>query len=124
MQPKHSKSSAFIALAGDFNVAVGMRGPDELVKMSKAERELMNRFCEELNLVPCWQTVHPARPLAQTLRWSGNRTAPYHCDGIFIPRAWRHRIESCDVIAGPEWEQLSDHNPVLAVLRKPWLPED
>jgi hypothetical protein len=109
---------ADLIIGGDFNVAVGVRGPDELVKMSKAERALMIRFTEELDLVPCWQTANPARPLAQTLRWSGNRAAPYHCDGIFIPRSWQHRLESCGVIAGPEWEQLSDHNPVLAVLRR------
>jgi hypothetical protein len=109
---------ADLVIGGDFNVAVGLRGPDELVKMSKRERELMTRFTEELDLVPCWQTANPARPLAQTLRWSGNRAAPYHCDGIFIPRTWQRRLESCEVIASPEWEQLSDHNPVLAVLRR------
>jgi endonuclease/exonuclease/phosphatase family metal-dependent hydrolase len=109
---------ANLIVGGDFNVAVGVRGPDELVKMSKAERALMTRFTNELDLIPCWQAAHPIEPLAQTLRWSGNRAAPYHCDGIFIPRAWQHRLESCEVIAGPEWEQLSDHNPVLAVLRR------
>ena len=109
---------ADLIIGGDFNVAVGVRGPAELVKMSKAERALLTRFSEELDLVPCWQTANPGRPLAQTLRWSGNRAAPYHCDGIFIPRAWQERLESCEVLAGPEWDQLSDHNPVLAVLRR------
>jgi exonuclease III len=108
---------ADLVIGGDFNVAVGVRGPDELVKMSKAERTLMSRIVEQLRLIPCWQTANPGAPLAQTLRWSGNRAAPYHCDGVFIPRAWRRRLESCEVLAGPEWEQLSDHNPVLAVLR-------
>ena len=107
---------ADLVIGGDFNVAVGVRGPNELVKMSKAERTLMTRFTEELGLLPCWQTANPGRPLAQTLRWSGNRAAPYHCDGIFIPRSWQRRLESCEVITGPEWEELSDHNPVLAVI--------
>jgi endonuclease/exonuclease/phosphatase family metal-dependent hydrolase len=86
--------------------------------MSTGERALMARFTEELDLVPCWQTANPGRPLAQTLRWCVNRTAPYHCDGIFIPRAWRRRLESCEVLATSEWIALSDHNPVLAVLRR------
>jgi endonuclease/exonuclease/phosphatase family metal-dependent hydrolase len=107
---------ADLVLGGDFNVAVGVRDPGEPVKMSKAERALMTRFTEELELVPCWQTANPGRPLAQTLRWTGGPTAPYHCDGIFIPRAWQHRLESCEVFATPEWVALSDHNPVLAVL--------
>jgi hypothetical protein len=105
-------------IGGDFNVAVGVRGPEALVAMSKAERGLLTRITRELLLIPCWQAKHPGRPLAQTLRWSGNRVTPYHCDGIFVPRAWRSRLESCEVIAGPEWDALSDHNPVLAVLRR------
>jgi endonuclease/exonuclease/phosphatase family metal-dependent hydrolase len=108
---------ADLVIGGDFNVAVGVRGPDETVKMSNAERRLMARFTEDLGLVPCWQTANPGRPLAQTLRWCGNRSAPYHCDGIFIPRSWRRRLQSCEVIAGAECERLSDHNPVVAVLR-------
>ena len=109
---------ADLILGGDFTVAVGVRGPDEPVKMSNAERAVMARLTDELGLLPCWQTANPALPLGQTLRWSGNRTAPYHCDGIFIPRAWKTRLASCQIFAGPEWEQLSDHNPVLAVLRR------
>jgi len=66
--------------------------------------------------VPCWQERHPGEPLAQTLRWTGNRATPYHCDGLFIPRAWRARLTGAEVIQGPEWERLSDHNPVLAVV--------
>lgn len=111
-------AGADLIIGGDFNVAAGVRGPDELVKISKAERALLTRITCELELIPCWQAAHPLEPLAQTLRWSGNRMAPYHCDGIFIPRAWQRRLESCEVISGPEWEQLSDHNPVLAVLRR------
>ena len=111
------RNEADLIIGGDFNVAVGVRGLDELVKMSEAERALMTRLTEDLDLVPCWQTANPARPLAQTLRWSRNPTTPYHCDGIFIPRSWQHRLESCEVVEGPAWEQLSDHNPVLAVLR-------
>lgn len=108
---------ADLVIGGDFNVAVGLRGPDELLKMSNAERALMTRFTDELDLIPCWQTANPGRPLAQTLRWSVERSTPYHCDGIFIPRAWQHRLESCEVFAAPEWDALSDHNPVLAVLQ-------
>lgn len=105
---------ADLILGGDFNVAVGFRGPDEPVKMSSAERELLNRFVGEFDLIPCWQTANPGEPLAQTLRWTGNRAAPYHCDGIFVPHTWRERLRSCDVITGPEWTALSDHNPVIA----------
>lgn len=108
---------ADLILGGDFNVVVGFRGPNEPVRMSKAEKDLLDRIVGEFALIPCWQTANPERPLAQTLRWTGNRAAPYHCDGIFIPTQWRARLESCTVLSGPEWDVLSDHNPVMAVLR-------
>jgi exonuclease III len=107
-----------LVLAGDFNVAVGFRGADELVKMSPAERALLARLVKELDVIPCWQTAHRGVPLAQTLRWTGNRAAPYHCDGIFVPRRWQNKLISCDVLSDPEWTHLSDHNPVVAVFRK------
>src|SRR6185295_781010 len=108
---------ADLVLGGDFNVACGVRGPGDEVRFSNGESALLERMARELNLMPCWQTMHPRRPLAQTLRWMGNRATPYHCDGIFAPRAWRDKLLRCDVIAGAAWDRLSDHNPVLAVFR-------
>ena len=109
---------ADLILGGDLNVAVGVRAPGDAVGMSKRERALLERLLEKEALLPCWQTAHPGEPLAQTLRWSGDRAAPYHCDGLFIPAAWRERLLSCEVLSGPEWDALSDHNPVVAVLRR------
>jgi endonuclease/exonuclease/phosphatase family metal-dependent hydrolase len=31
--------------------------------------------------------------------------------------SWRDRLESCVVLAGDEWNLLSDHNPVVACFR-------
>ena len=107
---------ADLIVGGDLNVVVGYRGPDEPVRMVPGERRLLDRIAGELGLVACWQAKHPGRPLAQTLRWTGNRRMPYHCDGIFVPHAWRDRLRSAEVMDGPEWERLSDHNPVLAVI--------
>ena len=107
---------ADLVVGGDLNVVVGYRGPDEPVRMVPGERLLLDRMARELGLVACWQAKHPGKPLEQTLRWTGDRTMPYHCDGIFVPRRWVARLESAEVIQGPEWDRLSDHNPVLAVL--------
>lgn len=110
------RDGADLVLGGDFNVAVGLRPPNDRVRMTKGECSILNRMAEEFDLLPCWQTANPGRPLAQTLRWSGNREAPYHCDGIFVPSAWRARLTSCRVVKGPRWTALSDHNPVMAEL--------
>lgn len=103
-----------LVLGGDFNVAVGYRQEGDRIRMLRGERHLLDRLTHEFAMVSCWQAAHPNRPLAQTLRWMGNPVAPYHCDGIFVPRSWLPRLRSCRVVRGSRWRQLSDHNPVLA----------
>jgi endonuclease/exonuclease/phosphatase family metal-dependent hydrolase len=105
---------ADLVLGGDFNVATGVRWPREAVRFGNGERLVLERISVELGLMPCWRAMHPRRPLAQTLRWTGNRETPYHCDGIFAPRSFRPLLVRCEVIAGPAWNVLSDHNPVVA----------
>jgi endonuclease/exonuclease/phosphatase family metal-dependent hydrolase len=105
---------ADLVLGGDFNVVVGHRQPGERIRVSPGERSLLERLAAEFGLISCWQAAHPGRPLAQTLRWSADRTAPYHCDGIFVPVAWSTRLRACRVVTGSRWTALSDHNPVVA----------
>jgi exonuclease III len=108
------RDNAHLVIGGDFNVATGYRTKSAQVKFSNGERELLDRITAEFRLMPCWQAAHPEEELAQTLRWSANRATPYHCDGIFVPRSWRARLHSCDVLQSTEWDRLSDHNPVVA----------
>jgi endonuclease/exonuclease/phosphatase family metal-dependent hydrolase len=108
------RESADLVLGGDFNVAVSYRQPRDPVRILRGEIDILDRLSNEFDLVSCWQAANPGRPLAQTLRWMGNPTAPYHCDGIFVPREWLSRLKSCRVVHGSRWRQLSDHNPVVA----------
>jgi exonuclease III len=106
-----------LILAGDFNVAVGLREPGQPIGITPGERALLQRLREELGLVPCWQTAHPGEPLARTLRWMRRRDSlPYHCDGLFVPADWSSAIRGCTVLEDEEWRTLSDHNPVVATL--------
>ena len=111
------RGNADLVLGGDFNVAVGYRRPEDKIKFLRGERELLDRLAGEFDLVSCWQAANPGRRLAQTLRWMGNPRAPYHCDGIFVPRSWLPRLTAARVVQGSRWRQLSDHNPVLAEFR-------
>jgi len=106
--------NADLVLGGDFNVAVGYRRQHEAIRFVRGEREILDRLSHEFDLVSCWQAANPDRPLAQTLRWMRNPTAPYHCDGIFVPKSWLPRLRSCRVVRGSRWSLLSDHNPVVA----------
>jgi endonuclease/exonuclease/phosphatase family metal-dependent hydrolase len=108
------RGRADLVLGGDFNIAVGYRQPGDRIRFLRGERDILDRLTSEFALVSCWQAANPDRPLAQTLRWTGNPTAPYHCDGIFVPLSWLPRLKSCRVVRGSRWSQLSDHNPVVA----------
>src|SRR5947199_7394205 len=103
---------------GEFHIAAGYRHPRDLIRMRRAERDILDRVTNRFELVSCWQAANPDRPLAQTLRWTGNPSAPYHCDGIFVPRSWLPLLISCRVVRGSRWKQLSDHNPVVAEFRE------
>jgi exonuclease III len=108
------RGDADLILGGDFNVVVGNRHPGERIRISRGEQVILDRLAVEFDLISCWQAANPGRRLAQTLRWSANRTVPYHCDGIFVPASWAKRLTSCRVVTGSRWKRLSDHNPVLA----------
>jgi hypothetical protein len=110
-------TGADLILGGDFNVVVGYRQPREKLRISRGERGVLERLAQEFGLVSCWQAANPNRPLAQTLRWTADRAAPYHCDGIFVPTTWLERLVSCRVVRGSRWNSMSDHNPVIATFR-------
>lgn len=102
-----------VVIGGDFNLTVShWPGPER--PTCKQDLAIQARLADEFGLVNCWQAANPDQPLHQTLRWTGDRTIPYHCDGLFVPKEWRDRLESCVVVAGEDWDRLSDHNPVVA----------
>jgi hypothetical protein len=106
-----------LIMGGDFNVAVGLRQPGHELSITRGERLLLERMRDEFALIPCWQTAHPNEPLARTLRWLRHSDSPpYHCDGLFIPTAWAGALTSCTVLERSDWDALSDHNPVIAIL--------
>lgn len=106
-------AGADVIVGGDFNIALGVRHPAEA--MQQQHPKVMARFRKELGLMNCWQMANPNKDLPQTLRWGTDKTKPYHCDGIFAPAKWYPYLESAEVVSGNDWDQLSDHNPVMAL---------
>jgi hypothetical protein len=102
-----------LIIGRDFNLTTGIRHPSE--PLQGDNRWLLERLRKEFNLLNCWQTANPNRDLPQTLRWSCDQTKPYHCDGIFVPACWYQHLEECNVLSAATWDNLSDHNPVVAV---------
>lgn len=101
-----------LIIGGDFNLTVGVRHPSEALQ-EKAP-SFLKRLRQEFGLISCWQAANPNRDLAQTLRWSRDKTASYHCDGLFVPASWCRYLDKSEVLSSPDWEPLSDHNPVVA----------
>jgi exonuclease III len=102
-----------IIVGGDFNLSVShWAGSDR--KTKERDLAIQRRLANEFGLINCWQVANPEQQPHQTLRWSRDRTIPYHCDGLFVPNSWKTDLLSCDVLSGDEWNQLSDHNPVVA----------
>lgn len=110
----HLRDGSEIVIGGDFNLTVSQRHSSESRKLAAADRAIQDRIHGELGLMNCWQTANPSQPLGQTLRWQRAPKVPYHCDGIFVPQAWKDRLQTCDIHDGDDWQSLSDHNPVVA----------
>lgn len=105
-----------VVIGGDFNLlSFGERQEGESLQTKPAERRVLHRV-EELGLISAWPHAHPDAPLAQTLRWSGDQTRPFHCDAILLPMAWSPGV-SCEVLE--DEANASDHLPVAATVTVP-----
>ncbi len=102
-----------VIIAGDFNVSVS-HWVGSKRKTGRQDLAIQSRLAKEFGLINCWQMANPDREPEQTLRWTGDRTIPYHCDAIFVPERWREKLRHCAILVGQEWEELSDHNPIVA----------
>jgi endonuclease/exonuclease/phosphatase family metal-dependent hydrolase len=109
-------AGAPVILGGDWNVTAGHRRADESKQNTRSELRWLDRLRGELGVVPAWSTFHAEAHLPQTLRWVCDPLPAYHCDGIFLPAAWADHIRRVAILAGEEWNRLSDHNPVLVEL--------
>lgn len=109
-----------LVVGGDFNITLGERHPSEPRRTGDADRRALEAIAAA-GLVSCWTAAHPGEPLAQTLRWSGDRssgkTTPYHCDGILVPAAWSRGVRC--VVHADECVEFSDHNAVFASVTVP-----
>lgn len=110
-----------VIIGGDFNMSTGRHDNGDARVTTAAERRVLDRLEHELGLVGCWQAANPGQPLPQTLRWASSPETPYHCDGIFVAKAWGPALRACTVLApphpavvGPSGKAMSDHNPMLA----------
>lgn len=104
-----------IVVGGDFNICISARSHSGSPARER-ERAVQARLRDEFGLINAWDWLHPKSLPAQTLRWTGNRDVPYHCDGLFLPQRWAAGLQRCVVLKSARWCVRSDHNPVVATL--------
>ena len=103
-----------LVIGGDFNVGIGERHASEDRTTSAADRAIQRRLRDEFGLANCWQEANPGSAAGPDPPVVERPAVPYHCDGLFVPRSWLPHLRSCEVVSSPEWDVLSDHNPVVA----------
>jgi len=100
-----------LVIGGDFNFAsLGERVAGERRATAADEQIALEEFRSQGFLV-AWRDLHPAAPLPQTLRWTGNRKTPFHCDGYLVRGLAASRL-TCEVIVNEQVDAVSDHRPV------------
>ena len=103
-----------LIIGGDFNFAsLGERVDGERRAMDPSEQEALDAFRAKGFLV-AWRDLHPTAPLPQTLRWSGDRAIPFHCDGYLVRGLEVSRL-TCEVVLKARLDAVSDHRPVNLV---------
>lgn len=110
-------SSMSIIIGGDFNLTTAYsRSGSELGENTAGEVRILRKLKDELGVTNAWQHLYPATDLPQTLRWSKDKSIPYHCDAIFLSAGLAPHIVQAEVHGEGEWGVLSDHNPILVTL--------
>jgi exonuclease III len=107
-------NDAPLVIGGDFNFAsLGERVDGERLATDPSEQRALDEFRTKSFLV-AWRDLHPAAPLPQTLRWTGDRTTPFHCDGYLVRGLEASRL-TCEVLLIEQFDAVSDHRPVTLV---------
>jgi len=103
-----------LIIGGDFNFAsLGERVDGERLSTHSDEQKALDEFRSKRFLV-AWRDLHPVAPLPQTLRWTGDRTTPFHCDGYLVRGLDASRL-MCEVLLNEQLDAVSDHRPVTLV---------
>lgn len=108
-------------LAGDFNA----HHPDQPIDLATARKKTLERIKGQGNIIPRdivreilargYVDTHAAtRPPADFGRTLTTAHPALRTDYIFAPRAFAHRVTSCEVMAHPLARFASDHFPVVA----------
>lgn len=108
-------SGSALIIGGDFNFAsFGQRASGEEITTTPQERRAFDEFLAS-DLIALWTSVHPRDPLPQTLRWTGNKKRPFHCDGFLVTRDLA-AAATCEVLTSDAILNGSDHSPVVATI--------
>jgi exonuclease III len=104
------KGRSCLLIGGDYNVST--QWDDHYGHRYPSHRILFERL-EDFDLVNCTAKFHSGH--LQTIRHPKS-SIPWQNDYIHVSKKLAERLVSCDVIESPEIREVSDHNPLMAVV--------
>jgi hypothetical protein len=112
---KKSAEATRHVIGGDFNFQFfGPLDSANSAGATKKEIAAMKHFADQ-GFSHVWAESHAGATLPQTLRWTKDKTIPYHCDG-FLMRPFSAADAICEVLASDFVHRHSDHNAMLAII--------
>ena len=115
-----------LIIGGDFNINL-VYGKDAMPSpYVRQEKLIIQRLRDEFGLLNAWTEVNAGfEGVDLTYMGVGKKSIGMdpklvtQIDGIFIPNIMLPNLKYCEVLTGKEWEELSDHFPVVATLDLP-----
>jgi hypothetical protein len=121
----HPKYEDLALVGGDLNT--GTQWEDD--RLRARDRNLLDRF-EAYGLVDCLRKTRDRGRLANCTcpdgddcqhTWtrldSGDPGRPLQVDYLFASAAMAERLETCEALSPPDWQEFSDHAPIVATFR-------
>ena len=103
---------------GDFNSGTNLGGTPALTRGHSRIVDALG----SLGLVSAYHAFHKVdhghEPHA-TYRHQFKASQPWHLDFCFVPTAWASHISTVEVISGDNWDERSDHRPVIVDVNVP-----
>lgn len=68
----------------------------------------LRNICENISQFPIIKKNISLIQSTRRLRWTGDGSIPFHCDGLFVPESWQDQLEPFVVLSGDDWNCLSE----------------
>jgi len=76
--------------------------------------DILNKIITDYNIIDCYRKFNTG--IGQTFRPNRNPNSLICIDYIFVTKDLENRVRSCQIVVNDQIKQMSDHNPLVAVI--------